>query len=82
MKLKIENKGFIGQTLPNGARLVAISKGDSVGIIMATTDTGEYATWEFNGRWDNTYWGHYFKDDRKACLSDFLLRTKAIILEH
>ncbi len=44
----------IGDTLPNGATLLA----EHNGVVLAQVKPSEWATWQHNGDY-GTYWGHY-----------------------
>jgi len=60
----------IGDTLPNGALLLA----EHNNVVLAKARGVEpYVTWEHNGDY-GTYWGHYFRNEADA-MRDYLNRS-------
>lgn len=68
----------VGDTLPNGATIVAISARNAhEWIILAIRPNGDgYVTWKCSrpGDGSDTRWGHYF-DDLDEALADYKERA-------
>lgn len=66
----------VGETLPNGAKVVAFSATHQKVVVLAEWEKGglpndgkEYITWQLDEK-KNAYWGHYYSDFKDA-LADF-----------
>jgi hypothetical protein len=64
----------IGNTLPNGAEILAIDR--TASIVLAKFRDREFVTWCID-RKDNCYWGHYFDEDIVSAGISFKERVAA-----
>jgi hypothetical protein len=64
-----------GQILPNGAKVLFVkaTEDPNAFVVMchkAIDDAYEYVTWKCDSS-GNCYWGHYFREDKTAAMTNF-----------
>jgi hypothetical protein len=71
-----------GQTLPNGALIVAVSAkprrpvtGTADDLVLLAWTGTDYVTWQASAETLDCYWGHYHAQDFAGASADFLRRA-------
>lgn len=45
-------------------------------VVLARFKNKEYVTYEYNGKTDSYYWGHYYGSNQKGAIKDYLERGR------
>jgi len=66
----------IGTEMQNGHTPLAVFKGETYGVVLATSETvGHYATWNFRLDQQATFSGRYHAGDLQSARKDFIERV-------